>query len=178
MRERSGRGTIQGVYWVLLLAAGAILGGVVVVAMGRGGEMAVFSRDLPASATNPRSPMEVATQRLPLGPIGYQPQATEEALLTAASLLAERDQEITALRTEIWRLGGDPSVRHDRPATEFDDRLATPTPVVQGRVVQARVVQASVLPAGESASVSEPPMSSSGGDDGDGGVGDVAAGRK
>jgi hypothetical protein len=183
MRERSGRGTIQGVYWVLLLAAGAILGGVVVVAMGRGGEMAVFSRDLPASATNPRSPMEVATQRLPRGPIGYQPQATEEALLTAASLLAERDQEIAALRTEVWRLGGDPSVRHDRPATEFDDRLAPPTPVVQARVVQARVVQArvvqaSVLPGGESASVSEPPMSSSGGDGGDDGVGDVTAGRK
>lgn len=101
-------------YWVLLVAAGAILGGVVVVAMGRGGEMAAFSRDLPISATNPRTPMEVATQRLPLGPLGYQPEATEEALLTAASLLHERDQEIVALRSEIRRLGGDPSVRPDQ----------------------------------------------------------------
>ena len=100
-------------YWVLLVAAGTILGGVVVVAMGAGGEMAAFSRDLPVSATNPRTPIEVATQRLPLGPLGYQPQATEEALLTAANLLHERDQVIAALRSEIWRLGGDPLVRPD-----------------------------------------------------------------
>jgi hypothetical protein len=105
------------VYVVLLLAAGAILGGVVVVAMGRGGEMARFSRDLPASATSPSTPAEVATQRLPLGPLGYQPQATEEALMTAATLLAERDQEIAALRREIWRLGGgEPVLPYDRPA--------------------------------------------------------------
>lgn len=146
MHERGGRGTIQDVYWVLLLAAGAILGGVVVVAMGRGGEMAVFSRDLPTSATDPRTPMEVATQRLPLGPLGYQPQATEEALMTAAYLLAERDKEIAALRTEIWRLGGDPAVRHDQPATEFGDRPG----------VRAPAVQVPALPASELASASEP----------------------
>lgn len=101
-----GRGTIQSVYLVLLLAAGAILGGVVVVAMGRGGEMTLFRPDIPLAPRRPRTPTEVATQRLPLGPIGYQVQATEDALIVAANLLAERDQEITALRSEIWRLSG------------------------------------------------------------------------
>lgn len=94
------------VYLVLLLAASAILGGVVVVAMGRGGEMALFRRDLPVALRRPRTPAEVATQRLPLGPVGYQVQATEDALVAAANLLAERDQEIAALRSEVWRLGG------------------------------------------------------------------------
>lgn len=89
---------------MLLLAAIAILGGVVLVAMGGGGEMALFSRDVPIALTHPRTPGEVANQRLPLGPIGYQVQATEEALVAAANLLAERDQEIAALRSEIWRL--------------------------------------------------------------------------
>jgi len=101
------------VYLVLLLAAGAILAGVVVVAMGRGGEMALFSRDVPATLRSPRTPADVATQRLPLGPLGYQVQATEEALLAAANLLAERDQEIAQLRNEIWRLAGDETAAHD-----------------------------------------------------------------
>lgn len=93
-----------GVYPVLLLAAIAILGGVLLVAMGGGGEMALFSRDVPIALRNPRTPGEVANQRLPLGPIGYQVQATEEALVAAANLLAERDREIAALRSELWRL--------------------------------------------------------------------------
>jgi hypothetical protein len=106
---------MQSVYLVLLLAAGAILVGVVVVAMGRGGEMAIFRRDVPAGLKHPRTPGEVATQRLPLGPVGYQVQATEEALIAAANLLAERDHEIAALRSEIWRLGGrDQAAAHDR----------------------------------------------------------------
>jgi hypothetical protein len=103
---------------VLLVAAFAILGGVLLVAMGGGGEMAVFYRDLPIALRHPRTPAQVATQRLPLGPIGYQVQATMEALVSAANLLAERDEEIAALRSEIWRLtGGYPvSSGDDRPA--------------------------------------------------------------
>lgn len=108
-------------YLVLLLAAGAILGGVVVVAMGRGGEMAMFRRDVPVVPRFPRSPAELARHRLPLGPVGYQVQATEEALFAAANLLAERDQEIADLRAEIWRLGGgDQAAAQDRPADSDD----------------------------------------------------------
>jgi hypothetical protein len=95
------------VYLVLLLAAGAILSGVVVVAMGHGGEMASFRRDLPLAIRRFRSPAEVASARLPLGPFGYEVQATGDALMAAAILVAERDAEIAALRRELMRLGPD-----------------------------------------------------------------------
>lgn len=111
-------------YLVLLLAAGAILGGVVAVAMGRGGEMTLFRRDLPVALRRPRTPADVATQRLPLGPVGYQVQATEEALLAAAHLLAERDQEIAALHREIWRLGGGDQVAADDQRADGEDQAS------------------------------------------------------
>jgi hypothetical protein len=104
------------VYIVILLAAAAILGGVVVVAMGRGGEMALFDRDLPVRTLRMETPGEVATLRLPFGLIGYQTRAAGEALIAAATLLARRGAEIAALRREIWRLGGDDQmvVAHER----------------------------------------------------------------
>jgi hypothetical protein len=89
------------VYLVLLVAALAILGGVVVVAMGRGGEMASFRRDLPLPLLRFRSPAEVAAVRLPLAPFGYQVQAAGDALAAAATLVAERDAEIALLRREL-----------------------------------------------------------------------------
>jgi hypothetical protein len=94
------------VYLVILLAAGAILSGVVVVAMGRGGEMALFDRDLPLRITRLETPGEVATMELPFGLMGYQARATGHALVEVANLLARRDAEIAALRRELWRLGG------------------------------------------------------------------------
>jgi hypothetical protein len=93
------------VYLVLLLAALAILGGVVVVAMGRGGELTLFHKDVPVLYTQLRTPADVATVRLPLVPFGYQVQATGDALVAAANLLADREAEIVALRRELWRLG-------------------------------------------------------------------------
>jgi hypothetical protein len=106
-RRSRARGTIHGVYWVLLLAAGSILGGVVVVAMGRGGELAYFPRDLPVAAMRFRSPSDVVSVRLPLAPFGYQAQATGDALTAAARLVAERDAEIALLRRELRRLEPD-----------------------------------------------------------------------
>jgi hypothetical protein len=94
------------VYLVLLVAALAILGGVVVVAMGRGGEMAIFRRDVPLPLLRFRSPADVATVQLPVSAFGYQVQATGDALAAAASLVAARDAEIVLLRRELLRLGG------------------------------------------------------------------------
>ncbi len=88
-------------YLVLLLAAAAIIAGVVVVAMGRGGELALVPRDLPLTATELRTPADVALVRLPLAPLGFQVQATTEALACAARLLAEREAELSALRGEL-----------------------------------------------------------------------------
>jgi hypothetical protein len=94
------------VYLVLLVAAGAILGGVVVVAMGRGGQIATFRRDIPVPAVRFFTPDEVALARLPLAFFGYQVQATGDALAAAAALVDERDAEIAELRRELSRFGG------------------------------------------------------------------------
>ena len=90
-----------GVYFVLLAATLAILAGVVAVAMGRGGEMAEFAPDRPATVTRLTSAADVAALRLPLGLVGYQQQSTDEALHAAAILLAEREAEIARLRAGL-----------------------------------------------------------------------------
>lgn len=90
-----------------MLAAGAILGGVVVVAMGRGGELAYFPRDRPEAVLRFSSPADVVSARLPLAPFGYQAHATGDALTAAARLVAERDAEIALLRRELRRLDPD-----------------------------------------------------------------------
>lgn len=97
-------------YFVLLAIAIAILVGVVVVAMGRGGDMVRFHRDLPLVAPRIGTAADIATLRLPLGLFGYQEQAADAALDAAARLLAERDAEITRLREELWRLTVRPDV--------------------------------------------------------------------
>ena len=81
---------------VLLIAAAGIVGGVLAVATGRGGEMAMFPRELPAVAL--RTPADVAAVRLPHAVFGYQPEATSAVLNHVAKLLAERDAEIARLR--------------------------------------------------------------------------------
>jgi hypothetical protein len=85
---------------VIVLAAGAILAGVVVVAMGRGGELA---RDRPAepAATDFRTWSEVASYRPPGALLGYHPAATEYALAQVARAIAERDAEIDLLRRRL-----------------------------------------------------------------------------
>jgi hypothetical protein len=132
--HRLPRGTIQSVYLVLLLAAGAILGGVVVVAMGRGGEIAAFRRDRPVAFTPIRTPADIATLRLPIGLFGYQVRATADALTAMANLLAERDYEIARLRSELWHLGGARAASgddHDQPsdAGARSEPSAGPAPV-------------------------------------------------
>ena len=91
-------------YLVLLLAAGAVLGGVVVVAMGRGGQIAIFRPDIPVPALRFRTPDDVALAKLPLALFGYQVQATGDALAAAAALVDERDAQIAELRRELLRL--------------------------------------------------------------------------
>jgi hypothetical protein len=125
-RHWRGHGTIQTVYLVLLLAAGAILAGVVVVAMGRGGEMAVFSRDLPVAFAPIKTPADVARLRLPMAPLGYQVQATADALTAIASLLAERDHEIAVLRSQIWRLESSGEPADDQERHTADDLRGHP----------------------------------------------------
>lgn len=90
--------------FVLLTAAIAILGGVVVVAMGRGGELGHFDRDLPAAGLRLRTAADVALLRLPTGLFGFREQATSDALRQIADLVASQQAEIASLRDEVWRL--------------------------------------------------------------------------
>ncbi|HKR69283.1 MAG TPA: hypothetical protein VJT16_10630 [Streptosporangiaceae bacterium] len=127
-------------YFVLLAAAIAILVGVVAVAMGRGGEIARSQRDVPVRPPRIRSAADVARLRLPIGLLGYQEHATDEALDAAARLIADQEDEIARLRDEVWRLrsqhrhevpadarGGDPD--GDGPDGGADGKLANADPV-------------------------------------------------
>jgi hypothetical protein len=84
----------------IILAAAVILGGVVVVAMGRGGELARERPDAPASADF-RTWSDVAHYRPPAALLGYHARSTEHALSLIARTIAERDAEIDWLRQRL-----------------------------------------------------------------------------
>jgi hypothetical protein len=89
---------------VIVIAAIAILAGVVVVAMGRGGELA---RDRPAepAAGGFRTWYDVAAYRPPAALLGYDAAATERALSEIARAIADRDAEIDQLRRKLAATG-------------------------------------------------------------------------
>ena len=86
---------------ILLLAAAAILGCVVLVALGRGGEMAAFPSDSAPLRLDEVTAADVALLRPPLALWGYNVPATEEALGVIARAVTARDTEIAALRKEL-----------------------------------------------------------------------------
>lgn len=85
---------------VILLAALVILGGIAVVAMGKGGELSRERPDLPAR-TDFRSWSDVADYRPPAALLGYHAAVTEQALALIARTIAERDAEIDWLRSRL-----------------------------------------------------------------------------
>ena len=115
-------------YLVLLAAAVAILAGVVAVAMGGGGELAISRRDLPVIPPRIRTASDLARLRLPLGLFGYQTDSADEVLQVLASHLAERDAEIARLRQEVQWLG----------AQRNGSASATMPPLPPGRPVPPR----------------------------------------
>ncbi|TDE33375.1 hypothetical protein [Actinomadura sp. 6K520] len=107
---------------VLVLAGLAVLGAVVALAMGRGGELAETHPDyppLPVGADGgPITGEDVVRLRLPRTFWGYQPQLTDEALHRLADALHERDARVAALEQrlhELHELHGAPEDR-DAPA--------------------------------------------------------------
>jgi len=86
---------------VLLVAAAAILGGVVVAALGRAGEMATFAGDTAPIELDQVSATDVALLRPPMSLWGYDAQATEDALRVIARSVTARDVEIATLRREL-----------------------------------------------------------------------------
>jgi hypothetical protein len=86
---------------VLVLAAAVILAGVVVVAMGKGGELALPRPDSAALRRALVTPADMATFRPPSAFLGYSAQVTDEALRRIARVVAERDSELAMLRHEL-----------------------------------------------------------------------------
>jgi hypothetical protein len=108
---------------VLLVAAAAILGGVVVAALGRAGEMATFAGDTAPIELDEVSATDVALLRPPMSLWGYNAQATEDALRVIARSVTARDVEIATLRQELADLQGR---QHGVRATGTGDRPTVP----------------------------------------------------
>lgn len=89
---------------VLLLAAAAVIGGAVLVALGRGGEMAFFPADQPPLTLGRVTAAEVALLQPPRSLWGYNAQVTSEALQVIAHAVTERDAEIERLRSQLAQL--------------------------------------------------------------------------
>ena len=88
--------------------AAAILGGVVLAALGRAGEMTTFAGDTAPIELDELSATDVALLRPPMSLWGYNAQATEDALRVIARSVTARDVEIATLRKELADLRGDP----------------------------------------------------------------------
>ena len=91
---------------MLLVAAAVILGGVVLAALGRVGEMATFAGDTAPIELDEVSATDVALLRPPMSLWGYNAQATEDALRVIARSVTARDVEIATLRRELADLQG------------------------------------------------------------------------
>jgi hypothetical protein len=89
---------------VVLIAAAVVIGGVILVALGRGGEMASFQPDYAPLDLGQVTAADVALLQPPRGLWGYSPQAVEEALQVIAHAVSQRDVEIERLRQEVARL--------------------------------------------------------------------------
>jgi len=122
---------------VLLVAAAAILGGVVLAALGRAGEMATFAGDTAPIELDEVSATDVALLRPPMSLWGYNAQATEDALRVIARSVTARDVEIATLRRELADLqgrqdGARPAGARDRPAVPAGPTAPAPPPAPAG----------------------------------------------
>jgi hypothetical protein len=109
---------------VLLTAALAILVGVVVVAIGRGGELTMFRPDVPPYPVPLSTAAQVAAFRPPPAFLGYNAQATDDALHRVALAVAQRDAELARLRGELAAARGDSPV----PQAPSGEALSGETP--------------------------------------------------
>lgn len=88
----------------MLVAAVAVLAGIIAVAVGRGGELTFFQADYAPLKLDEITATDVVLFRPPMALWGYSVQATDEALNRIAEALTERDIEITALRQQVANL--------------------------------------------------------------------------
>jgi hypothetical protein len=86
---------------VMLVAAVAVLIGVIAVAMGRGGELAFFQPDYAPLKLDEISATDIALFRPPMAVWGYSLNVTDEALTRIAAAVTERDIEIATLQRQV-----------------------------------------------------------------------------
>jgi hypothetical protein len=115
-KARADRGTIHNVPVLMLVAAVVILAGVVVVASGRGGEIAPEYPDYPPIDLGPVTAADVALLRPPSAAWGYNMRVTDEALETIARAVTERDIKIAELQQQLDDLRGEPPQQRERPS--------------------------------------------------------------
>ncbi|MEV4095144.1 hypothetical protein [Streptosporangium saharense] len=92
---------------VLALAALAVIAAVVVVAMGRGGELARFAPDVPPlELPEPRrlGAADFLALQLPVSVVGYNTQSVDETLNRVVKALSERDTRIAVLEQQVAEL--------------------------------------------------------------------------
>jgi hypothetical protein len=127
---------------VMLVAAAAVLIGVIAVAMGRGGELAFFQPDYAPLNLDEVSSTDIALFRPPAALWGYSMNVTDEALTRIATAITERDIEIATLQQQVAdlqsaaasRRGYGPSERTARtdPAARTDPTARTDPAGFQG----------------------------------------------
>lgn len=95
------------VLFVLVLAAIAILAGVVVVAMGWGGELKEFAPDVPPLNLPEAGQLGAAdfmALQLPVSLVGYHTHNVDETLNRVMNALSERDTRIAVLEQRVAEL--------------------------------------------------------------------------
>ncbi|MER7127743.1 hypothetical protein [Streptosporangium saharense] len=139
---------------VLALAALAVIAAVVVVAMGRGGELARFAPDVPPlELPEPRrlGAADFLALQLPVSVVGYNTQSVDETLNRVVKALSERDTRIAVLEQQVAELlAGRLQTRHDAgtapPAMrdDLDDRTGDAAERPQEDVESGGPVEAEV----------------------------------
>jgi hypothetical protein len=143
----------------IVVAAAVIFGGIIVVAMGKGGELSRERTELP-TRTDFQSWSDVADYRPPPALIGYSAAPTERALGLIARTIAERDAEIDWLRRRLAEL--QPESLGSTPAGATADESADEDLPAANARWQATSSAGSGVASGFAASQ---PVSRSGGDD-------------
>ncbi len=128
---------------ILLLAAAAVLGGVILVALGRGGEMASFPADYAPLDLEHVTAADVALLQPPRGLWGYSAPVTEEALQVIAQAVSDRDVEIERLRQQLAeaRAGGSPAGQWPAQVTAAEEPVAVQPAVTEPAVAEPGVAE-------------------------------------
>jgi hypothetical protein len=100
----------------MMIAVVVVLGGIVAVAVGHGGELSHEEVDHAPLDMGPMSATDVVLLRPPTALWGYSVQITDQALERIAGAIRDRDVRIVALEQRIAELTGNDDYRLASPA--------------------------------------------------------------